>query len=148
MWWPRARRLLQFSLKIFLAYTWRTTLISMSCYVHEVLKTVIVLVDKGEQLLSQIPLASALKELAQPLTALVSLGLQACECGKNTCRMDFYDSRQSQPLAKWWSKPAWMERLSGKSAQVSESQIIWFSPQIGHFHNMNSPGNYCNMQKP
>ena len=60
------------------------------------LKTVMILVGK-EQLLFQIQHTSALKELAQLFTALVSLGLQTCECGKNSCRMDFMIQAQVRP---------------------------------------------------
>lgn len=67
----------------------RPNLISMSYWVRKVLKAVIVLVGRGEQILFQIQLTSALKDLAQLLPVLVSLGLQMCECGKYPCRVDF-----------------------------------------------------------
>lgn len=57
--------------------------------VHKVLKAVIVLVGKEEQILFQIQLTSALKDLVQLLPVLVSLGLQMCDCGKYSCRVGF-----------------------------------------------------------
>lgn len=47
----------------------------MQYWVQEALKTVTVLMGKGGQLLFKIQATSALKELSQPLGALVSLGL-------------------------------------------------------------------------
>lgn len=61
------------------------------------MKAVTVLVGRGEQILFQIQLTSALKDLAQLLTALVSLGLQTCECGKYSCRMDFMTQAKVSP---------------------------------------------------
>lgn len=69
-------------LKVFLAYTQRPTLISLRYWVHEALKTVIVLVDKAQNSLFQIQPTSALKELSRPFMALASLGLQIHQCEK------------------------------------------------------------------
>lgn len=108
----------------------------MKCWVHEALKTVIVLVGRGEQFLFQIQLISVLKEFLWWLTALVFPGLTNTWMWKKTkksCRMDF----MTQAKGNLWpsgkvGQLGWGQ-LSGKCVWIPESEIPDLDPKFDTF---------------
>lgn len=108
----------------------------MKCWVHEALKTVIVLVGRGEQFLFQIQLISVLKEFLWWLTALVFPGLANTwmwKKKKKSCRMDF----MTQAKGNLWpsgkvGQLGWRQ-LSGKFMWIPESEIPDLDPKFDTF---------------